>query len=138
MNSECLGCKIANGLIDVHVVYEDDFISCVLDIAPFNEGHVLILPKEHYLDVDEITDTTLSAIMDASVRMTRVIKKVYQPDGITICQNGGIFNDLNHYHMHLIPRYANDGFTWSEPILNHGAGSRLGDTKQRLVTGLSQ
>lgn len=43
---ECLGCRIANGIEpNVKVVYENEFITCVLDIAPFNEGHTLILPK---------------------------------------------------------------------------------------------
>lgn len=131
---DCLGCRIANKIEDVHVVYEDELIICILDIEPFNEGHLLILPKKHFHDVDEITPETLSAIMNASVEMTQVLKKVFKPDGITICQNGGIFNDLTHYHMHVIPRYSNDGFAWSESVTNHGASSRLSETKQRMVT----
>lgn len=130
---DCLGCRIANKIEDVHVVYEDELIICILDIEPFNEGHLLILPKNHFHDVDEITYETLSAIMNASVKMTQILKKVFNPDGITICQNGGIFNDLTHYHMHVIPRYTNDGFAWSESVINHGAGNRLNETKQRMV-----
>jgi diadenosine tetraphosphate (Ap4A) HIT family hydrolase len=130
---DCLGCRIANKIVDVNVVYEDELIICILDIEPFNEGHLLILPKNHFHDVDEITPETLSAIMNASVKMTQVLKKVFNPDGITICQNGGIYNDLTHYHMHVIPRYANDGFTWSESINNHGAAAKLNETKQRMV-----
>lgn len=43
---DCLGCRIANGIeANVNVVYENEFVTCVLDIAPFNEGHLLILPK---------------------------------------------------------------------------------------------
>ncbi len=133
MKTSCLGCEIANGIVEVNVVYENEYISCVLDIAPFNEGHMIILPKEHFHDVDEITPEVLSAIMNASVRMTKLLKQTFQPDGITICQNGGIFNDLNHYHMHVIPRYADDGFTWSEPLTDHGAGLRLKETRQRLI-----
>jgi histidine triad (HIT) family protein len=136
---ECLGCRIAHQIEpDVNVVYEDEFISCVLDIAPFNEGHILILPKGHFHDLEEITQDTLMAIMNASVKMTHLIKKIYRPDGITICQNGGIFNDLSHYHMHVIPRYKGDGFTWSEPLIKHNAETRLKETKIKIIEELEK
>ncbi|MNG37618.1 hypothetical protein D3C84_1250300 [compost metagenome] len=57
---------------------------------------------------------------------------MFQPDGITICQNGGKFNYLNHYHMHLIPRYEGDGFTWSDPLHPDGAENRLRETRDKL------
>ncbi|HEY2491664.1 MAG TPA: HIT family protein [Paenibacillus sp.] len=130
---ECLGCRIANHIEpEVNVVFEDDHITCVLDIAPFNEGHILILPKEHFHDLEELKQDTLTAIMDAAVRMTNIIKKIYKPDGISICQNGGIFNDLTHFHMHVIPRYKDDGFTWSEPRIEHKAETRLKETRSKF------
>ncbi|WP_407669646.1 HIT family protein [Paenibacillus kobensis] len=64
--------------------------------------------------------------------MSTVLKRVFQPDGITICQNGGKFNDLNHYHMHLIPRYEGDGFGWSDPLHPDGAENRLRVTRDKL------
>lgn len=55
LSMECLGCRIANGIEpNLNVIYENDLVTCVLDIAPFNEGHILILPKKHYLDIDEM------------------------------------------------------------------------------------
>lgn len=48
---ECLGCRIANhSEPNVNVIFENHFITCVLDIAPFNEGHIIILPKKHFHD----------------------------------------------------------------------------------------
>ncbi|AJS58864.1 HIT family protein [Paenibacillus sp. IHBB 10380] len=130
---ECLGCRIANhNEPEVNVVFEDDHITCVLDIAPFNEGHILILPKEHFHDLEELKQDTLTAIMGGAIRMTNIIKKIYKPDGISICQNGGIFNDLTHFHMHVIPRYKGDGFTWSEPLIEHRAETRLKETRSKF------
>ncbi|MDQ0112692.1 HIT family protein [Paenibacillus harenae] len=135
---ECLGCRIANGTEpDVNVVYENEFVACVLDIAPFNEGHALILPKRHYLDAEDLDTDTAYAVMDASRRISVALKNAFRPDGITICQNGGAFNDLAHYHMHLIPRYIGDGFSWSEPLRAHGAEKRLAQTKAKLVHALN-
>ncbi|MFB9328380.1 HIT family protein [Paenibacillus aurantiacus] len=133
MSIDCLGCRIALGVEPgVQTVYENELLACVLDIAPFNEGHLLILPKQHVLDVEEMEPGTAAAVMEASRRLSTVLKRAFHPDGITICQNGGRFNDLGHYHMHLIPRYVGDGFSWSEPLKPHGAEQRLVKTRQTL------
>lgn len=136
---ECLGCRIANGIEpNVKVVYENEFITCVLDIAPFNEGHILILPKKHYWDLEEIDSETSYAIMDGSKKLSVVLKTLFKPDGISICQNGGSFNDLTHYHMHLIPRYEGDGFAWSEPLHPHGAEKLLSHTQAKILNVLKK
>ncbi|MEO3946550.1 HIT family protein [Gorillibacterium sp. CAU 1737] len=136
---ECLGCRIANGIEpNLNIVYENELLTCVLDIAPFQEGHLLILPKRHYKDVEELEPQTAYAIMDASMKLSVVLKSLFAPDGISICQNGGKFNDLNHYHMHLIPRYEGDGFSWSEPLHPHGAELRLGETKEKMIRAINK
>lgn len=109
-NLECLGCALANQDLLVHVVYEDKFVCCILDHDPFNEGHTLILPKKHFRYVDEFDPQTAIAIMKASQLLSKAIKKLYNPDGITICQNGGTIDELSHYHMHVVPRYENQSF----------------------------
>jgi diadenosine tetraphosphate (Ap4A) HIT family hydrolase len=110
LGTNCLGCKLANKEQPIYSVYEDDYVTCLLDHMPFNEGHTLILPKKHYMDVDDLDTKTANAIMSASKLISKSIKTLYQPDGITICQNGGIFNELTHYHMHIVPRYKNQSF----------------------------
>jgi diadenosine tetraphosphate (Ap4A) HIT family hydrolase len=127
----CLGCKLANQLIETNVVFEDDRISCILDIDPLNEGHTLILPKKHFRELDEIDELTRMSIMNASVSISRILKRLYQPDGISIIQNGGIFNDLEHYHMHVFPRYKNDGFGWMEPT--NKSTNRLDIVKKKMI-----
>ncbi|MGI2297770.1 HIT family protein [Paenibacillus sp. GXUN7292] len=136
---KCLGCRIVNELEpEVNIVYENQYLVCVLDIAPFNDGHMLIMPKEHYLDVEEIDETTLFEIMKVSTKMSKLLKKVFKPDGITICQNGGIFNDLTHYHMHLIPRYIGDGFSWSEPKDEFKTDKTLEEIKSILTEAIQE
>lgn len=111
----CFGCRLANQLVETNVVFKDDYITCILDIDPLNEGHTLILPKTHFKELEEIDEPTLKSIMNASVIITKALKVIYKPDGISVIQNGGIFNDLDHYHMHVFPRYKDDGFGWEEP-----------------------
>ena len=94
-------------------VYEDESVMAFMDMDPINEGHILLVPKEHYLDVDEIPDETLSRLMIVSKKIVSALKDVYKPDGYSIMQNGGMFNDVGHYHMHIFPRYNGDGFGWT-------------------------
>jgi histidine triad (HIT) family protein len=133
----CLGCRISNAIEpNLNIIFETELITCVLDIAPFNEGHTLIVPKKHYWDVEEMDVETAHSIMEISIKISKVLKELYNPHGISICQNGGVFNDLTHYHMHIIPRFKGDGFSWSEPLLPHGAEKRLSETKHKIVNAL--
>lgn len=108
----CQFCDLANGRETTNIVYQTSAISCFLDIDPINDGHTLIVPKKHVLDTEELDRETRVDVMNAIVLLSQSIKKIYQPDGITVMQNGGYFNDVNHYHMHVFPRYKNDGFGW--------------------------
>ncbi|MES5868296.1 HIT domain-containing protein [Bacillus cereus group sp. RP32] len=107
---ECLGCKLANEQEIIYKIYEDDYVTCFLDHEPFYPGHTLIVPKQHVVEVDELDDVVAKSVMDASKLIAKAIKIVYKPDGVTICQNGGIFNELSHYHMHVVPRYKERSF----------------------------
>jgi len=109
-DSECLGCSLASKKLPVNVVYEDEFVTCILDHDPFNEGHSLILPKKHFRYVDEFDAETAASVMKASQLLSKAIKNLYSPYGITICQNGGAVDDLTHYHMHVVPRRENQPF----------------------------
>ena len=133
----CLGCQLANQLIETHVVYEDKWVTCILDIDPLNEGHTLILPKTHLRELDELDDFTLQSVMKASLLLSTALKKIYKPDGISILQNGGSFNDLDHYHMHVFPRYKEDGFGWTEPATSSKAPLHVVKSNLRAMIGSS-
>ncbi|TDF99762.1 HIT family protein [Paenibacillus piri] len=132
VSADCLGCSLANGRMPAEIVYENEYVTCLLDIAPIHEGHMLILPKSHVLDLDEMDENTAAAVMMASAVLSRLLKRTFAPDGITVMQNGGAFNDLKHYHMHVFPRYKQDGFAWVEPADTHYAGQRLAETRRKL------
>ncbi|TKV49171.1 HIT family protein [Bacillus sp. PIC28] len=107
---ECLGCKLANEEEKIYRVYEDEYVTCFLDHEPFYPGHTLIVPKQHVVEVDELNDVVAKSVMDASKLIAKAIKALYKPDGVTVCQKGGVFNELTHYHMHVVPRYKERPF----------------------------
>ncbi|MBS4537521.1 HIT family protein [Clostridium sp. D2Q-11] len=109
----CMFCKIVQGEIKANIIYEDELVIVFLDIDPINKGHLLIIPRKHKLDLDELSFEESSKIMEVSKMMIRVLKKQFNLDGYSIMQNGGEFNDIGHYHMHVFPRYKKDGFGWT-------------------------
>ena len=128
---DCIFCKIVKGELPSNLVFEDDLIMCFLTNEPINEGHVLIIPKNHYLDTDEIPTEVVTSMMVLSKRIVKVIKEKYSPDGYSIMQNGGEFNDIGHYHMHVFPRYKGDGFGWTFSDKKH-------DFSQEIAKGLKE
>lgn len=121
MNS-CIFCNIINGTQEATVIYEDELIIGFMDIEPINEGHVLLVTKAHKLDLDELTIEEMNRLMIISQIIVKVLKESYKPNGYSIMQNGGEFNDIGHYHLHIFPRYQNDGFNWT-----------FGDTKKHNI-----
>ena len=83
------------------------------------------------LTVDEMPDEILTHLMIVSKKIVSALKKVYTPNGYSIMQNGGEFNDVGHYHLHIFPRYAGDGFGWTygeEPKnVNEEIAKRIGE-----------
>lgn len=107
----CVFCHKEQLVTDI--VYEDETVMAFMDMEPINEGHILLVTKDHYLDVDEIPDEVLSHLMITSKKIVAALKKIYHADGYSIMQNGGRFNDVGHYHLHIFPRYENDDFGWT-------------------------
>ncbi|SCG83690.1 HIT family protein [Proteiniborus sp. DW1] len=102
-----------------------------------NSGHLLIIPKEHYIDLDDLDEDVATHIMKFAMKATRVLKEIFKPDGYSIMQNGGTFNDVGHYHMHVFPRYKGDGFGWTYSEEN-GEGQELKQVKDMIINGLSK
>ncbi|MBQ1237554.1 MAG: HIT family protein [Oscillospiraceae bacterium] len=112
MKHDCDFCKIAAGLLDCKKVYEDDRAVAFLDYDPISTGHMLLISKVHVPDADLLPEEDAVHLMKVSRRLIAAMKKAFPCDGYTVMQNGGDFNDLNHYHMHIFPRHHGDGFGW--------------------------
>lgn len=109
--SDCIFCKIANGDIPSATLYEDERFRVILDLGPASKGHALILPKEHFANLYEIDDETAAAAMVLAKKMATAMTKALGCSGFNLVQNNGesAGQTVFHFHMHLIPRYDNDG-----------------------------
>lgn len=107
----CVFCKIAKGDIPSKVLYEDDEFKVILDLGPATKGHALILPKNHYRNLYEIPDEAAGKVMLLAKKMALHMTEKLNCDGFNLVQNNGeaAGQTVFHFHMHLIPRYREDG-----------------------------
>jgi histidine triad (HIT) family protein len=107
---DCIFCKIANGEIPSNTIYEDDLFRVILDIAPANPGHCLILPKSHAADIFALDDKLVSSAHSLAKKIATAVKAAVNADGINIVQNNGAAagQSVSHYHVHIIPRFDGD------------------------------
>lgn len=106
--NDCIFCKIVKGEIPSKRIYEDDNVKAFLEINPVSDGHIILIPKKHYVN---FLHTPNELIME----MYKIIKEKIYPllkeklniSGLSICQIG---KDVKHYHIHLIPQYEDVEF----------------------------
>ena len=107
----CIFCKIIKGEIPCNKIYEDDKVLAFLDIRPINEGHTLVVPKHHCKDIFEASPGELKDMISVAKDLSEKIMDAVDADGINI----GINNKpaagqvVMHTHLHIIPRFSNDG-----------------------------
>lgn len=121
-DEQCIFCKLANGVIPTNTIYEDEDFKAILDISPASKGHALILPKEHYANLYEVDEETLTKAIKLAKRIVEHETKVLGCDGYNLLQNNGTAagQTVYHFHIHMIPRYEGeeDMVTWETKELD--------------------
>lgn len=118
-DDNCIFCKLANKDIPTNIIHEDDRFTVILDASPATKGHALILPKNHAANIYELPDEDASAVFVLAKKLATKMTEILHCDGFNIVQNNGEVagQTVFHFHMHLIPRYLNDGnqdkLTWN-------------------------
>jgi histidine triad (HIT) family protein len=113
MRDDCIFCKIIFGELPSYKIYEDDVVLSILDIAPWNRGHVIVILKNHKETIFELTEKEAEKIMPTAKKIAVAVKKAMKCEGINLIQNNGEIagQTVNHYHLHIIPRYKEDNIT---------------------------
>jgi len=119
-DNNCIFCKLAAGDIPTNSIYEDEDFKVILDVGPATRGHALILPKDHYPNLYELSNETASKIMILAKKMATEMTEKLACDGFNLIQNNGeaAGQTIFHFHIHLIPRYNNDsvGSLWEPGV----------------------
>ena len=105
---DCLFCKIIKGEIPSYKIYEDSDVLVFLDINPSTNGDCLIIPKKHFVSIEDIDLDTLNKLDQVKKIIFNLTKEKLNCKGLTFAQNNGLGQDIKHYHIHATPRYDND------------------------------
>ena len=109
-DSNCIFCKIVAGEIPCFKLFEDELTMAFMDINPGNEGHALVIPKEHWEDVHAISSDLIGSTTKTVKKIATAVEETLSPDGINLVQaNGkGAAQSVFHFHMHILPRCMDD------------------------------
>ena len=137
--TDCVFCKIRDGAIPSVKIYEDERTLCFMDINPLNRGHCLIVTKRHAATIWESSVEELGSAMEAAKRIALALREALQPDGLNLLQANGAaaFQSVPHFHLHLIPRWTNDGKGFDWPLVpgERGAIVAAGDKIRAALGG---
>jgi len=110
-DDKCIFCKIIEKSIPSKVLFENDKNLAFLDIFPVSKGHTIVIPKNHYKNLEEIPNNELSELFEIVKKVSILIHKKLKVDGYNILQNNfrAAGQVVNHFHVHIIPRSNEDG-----------------------------
>ncbi len=109
----CIFCKIIKKEIESNIVYEDEMILAILDISQATKGHTLVIPKKHFENIFDIDENAYMHISKVVAIICKHYKDKLNITGINILNNSGVIagQTVNHFHMHIIPRYEKNDLT---------------------------
>ena len=135
---QCIFCKIVRKEAPAHVAHADARALVFMDLFPAADGHVLVIPRRHAVNVLDCDDADLAAIGPLVRRVAHAMRRVFSPDGIGVFQLNGAAagQTVFHYHVHLIPRRR------GESMSIHGRGqgdaARLAENAAQLARALDE
>jgi len=124
----CIFCKIINHDIPCHQVYEDEKTLVFLDIKPVNPGHLLVIPKTHYQNIEDITEEDFGNLMLIVKKMGRLLKDKLGVVAYNILENNDPASGqiVPHLHFHIIPRLSGDGHViWPKSEYEPGEAEKI-------------
>ena len=112
-------CIFCVGIETKQILIQTDNFKVVLDIDPIQSGHLLIISKQHFMDIRELSDSALMELFKLQKQIINVYETHFSIDGLTIIQNNGaIMDEGTHFHVHIVPRYKGDDF-WTSQEVNY-------------------
>ncbi len=111
----CKFCKIINEGVDACRVFEDDISVGLLDYRPLFPGHVLLLPKDHYITIADLPEDLVKSFFYNVQLLSKAVEKGIGAQGVLVAINNRVSQSIPHLHVHIVPRNKGDGlrgFFW--------------------------
>jgi histidine triad (HIT) family protein len=137
----CVFCGIVEGTVPSSPVVDTGPVLAFMDTDPVTPGHVLVIPKEHLPDLADLDDEVAGEMMAVARRVAAALRRAdLRCDGVNLFYADGeaAFQEVFHSHLHVFPRYADDGFVLKA---NWGSGpsrEELDGIAAKLVAEVSR
>jgi histidine triad (HIT) family protein len=134
-NPDCLFCKIIAKQIPAYVIYEDDHVLAFLDIMPRTPGHTVVIPKVHAPTIVALPESEVGPLFMAVKKVAELLSRALTPDGITIGINQGRASgqEVDHLHVHVMPRWHNDGGGAIQSVVHNAPKESLEAIKEKIL-----
>lgn len=112
--AECIFCAIVAGQAEASVVHEDETVMVFMALHPVVPGHLLVVPRAHASGLEDIDAATSAHVWSVGHEMSRALRRsALRCDGVNVllCDGEAAFQTVFHFHLHVIPRFAGDGWT---------------------------
>lgn len=133
----CIFCKIIAAEVPAVVVYKDDSILAFLDVGPLADGHLLVIPREHYTRLTDVPPERCAQLASALPLLGRAVLEVTKAEGFNVLLNQGSVagQAVSHIHFHLIPRKKDDqlGYRWNAGKYPEGRAAKLAAAYQAAI-----
>ena len=132
---DCLFCKIGSGEINSLTIYEDSNVRAFLDIHPLTLGHTVVVPKKHYGNVIDLPEELVGPVFLGVKKAAEMLKLGLGIEGFTIGINHGTIGhqEIDHLHVHVIPRRSGDGGGNIHSIVHEVSNEDLEVTYKRIL-----
>ncbi|MHB1812018.1 MAG: HIT family protein [Thermoplasmataceae archaeon] len=115
----CIFCRIAQGMEPSYPVFENKHVLAFLDNNPFTQGHTLVIPKRHYINMFDIDEEALEEVVSVVHLLVKRYEKIIGMSGVDILNLSGVDGQqtVYHFHIHIIPRFPADNLvSWIKSI----------------------
>ncbi len=134
----CIFCKIVKGEAPAVVVYDDGMVLAIADVNPVTIGHTLIITRQHYHDFFDISTESLQNVIAVAQKLAKLYRRELKAHAVNIVSASGkaAQQSVMHFHLHLIPRYENDGLNLEfrgDPALMEKSTEELRKLRGKLI-----
>ena len=112
---DCLFCSIVAGTVPAHIVLADDLTVAFLDTRPVFKGHVLVVPRAHYVTLADLPADLIGPLFTRVQRVSAAVPAAFGAQGTFVAENNVVSQSVPHLHVHVVPRTKGDGlrgFFW--------------------------
>ena len=135
--ADCLFCRIRDGDVPAHVVFDEPDVLGFLDARPVFPGHTLVIPRPHVVTLPDLPRDLVPVFFEAVQRVTVAVQEAMEAEGAFVGNNNVVSQSVPHLHVHVVPRRRRDGlrgFFW--PRTKYGDDGEAAAIASRIATAL--